>query len=58
MARFRKVIVTATVVSLLMSANAITFVNATSRNTDDLIGQVPKTVIRINISCWRMRFFC
>lgn len=35
MARFRKVIVTATVVSLLMSANAITFVNATSRNTDD-----------------------
>lgn len=36
MARFRKVIVTATVVSLLMSANAITFANATSRNTDDI----------------------
>ena len=36
MARFRKVVVTATVVSLLMSANAITFANATSRNTDDI----------------------
>ena len=34
MARFRKVIVTATVVSLLMSSDAITFVNAASRNTD------------------------
>ena len=36
MARFRKVVVTATVVYLLMSANAITFANATSRNTDDI----------------------
>lgn len=37
MERFRRIIVMATIVSLLMSTNAITFVNATSRNTQKLV---------------------